>query len=68
MKIEAPDSIIIIEPSSQNLDEIKVIFEKEQYDKLYYVVQFIEAVERYDIQLMINFVNIYWTIFFNFID
>ncbi len=41
MKIETPDSILIIEPSSQDLDEIKVIFEKEQYDKLYYVVQFI---------------------------
>ncbi len=48
MKIETLDSILIIEPFSQDLDEIKVIFEKENYDKLYYVVQFIEAVEKYE--------------------
>ncbi len=43
MKIEAPNSILIIEPSSKDLEDIKVIFEKEQYDKLLYVVQFIGA-------------------------
>ncbi len=41
MKTETSNSILIIEPSNEDLIGIKVVFEKSQYDKLYYVVQFI---------------------------
>lgn len=41
MKIIAPSSTLIIDPTEQDLLDIKVIFEKSQYDKLFYVVQFI---------------------------
>jgi len=41
MKIETTHSILITDPFPEDLTGIKVIFESSQYDKLFYVVQFI---------------------------